>query len=45
MVKKEDITLNYTLAQLHPKAWFGWKKSFRWKNSRYYPAFRFFKIT
>ncbi len=25
MLNKEDITLNYTLAQLHPKAWFGWK--------------------
>ena len=25
MLRKEDIDLNYTLAQLHPKAWFGWK--------------------
>jgi len=27
MIEKEDIDLNYTLAQLHPKAWFGWKKT------------------
>ena len=27
MIKKEDIDLNYTLAQLYPKAWFGWKKT------------------